>query len=187
MFLIINSWNHPKNKEGLIRILEYLKWEYKIGTVEDISDNKWKIIYNPCEPLDVSKYPNKLWIFGPLFCMLDKEKKFDKINVKQDNVIFISPSEWPNNVFKSLYPNLILNFKVFSFPVNMDKFIDLNYNRTEILIYFKHRKLSDLQFIINELNNRNITNFRIFSYDHKYDEEDFIRTCIDLEKLDLCT
>ena len=29
--------------------------------------------------------------------------------------------------------------------------------------------------IINELNNRNIINFRIFSYEHKYDELDFIR------------
>lgn len=174
MFLII-GWLHQKNKEGLISILEYLKWEYKFGNIEDIDDNKWKIIYSPSEPLDFNKYPNKLWLFGPHFCIYDNENKFPKINFKQDNLIFILPSYWPIYVLKSMYPNLILNMKIFSFPVNMDKFNDNGSDRTEVLIYFKHRKLDELKFIINELNNRNIINFRIFSYEHKYDELDFIR------------
>ena len=175
MFLIINNWIDNKNKEGLISILQYLKWEYKLGNIEDIDDNKWKIIYSPSEPLDFNKYPNKLWLFGPDFNLYNNENNFNKINFKQDNLIHISQSDWTINVLKSMYSNLILNMKIFSFPVNMDKFNDNGSNRTEVLIYYKHRKLDELKFIINELNNRNIINFRIFSYEHKYDELDFIR------------
>lgn len=175
MFLIINNWFDNKNKEGLISILEYLKWEYKLGNIEDIDDNKWKIIYSPSEPLDFNKYPNKLWLFGPDFSLYNNESDFNKINFKQDNLIYISQSDWTINVLKSLYSNLIFNMKIFSFPINMDKFNDNGINKTEILIYYKYRKLDELKFIVNELNNRNIINFRIFSYEHKYDESDFIR------------
>jgi hypothetical protein len=174
MLLIINNWIHNKNKEGLIRILNYLKWEYKFGDINDIDDNKWKIIYSPSEPLEFDKYPNKLWLFGPHFSIFKTENKFDKINVKQNNLIFIAQSDWFINAIKFTNPNLILNIKLLPFPINIDLFTDSGNNRTEILIYFKHRKIQELQFIVNELNKRDIINFRIFSYDHKYDESDFI-------------
>ena len=176
MFLIIKNWNHSKNEEGLIRMLNYLKWEYKFGSIDDINDDKWKIIYSPSEPLDFTKNPNKLWLFGPHFCMYDGEKKFEKINVKQDNIILTQPSKWPADVYKFMHPELIINMKTLSFPVNTDRFNEVNNinQRTEVLIYYKNRKMSELSFIVDNLNQRNINNFRIFSYTHKYDENDFI-------------
>jgi len=176
MFLIIKNWIHPKNEEGLIKMLNYLNWEYNYGTIDDINDDKWKIIYSSSEPLDFSKNPNKLWIFGPHFCMYNEEKKYDRINVKQDNLIFIQPSQWAIDVLKNMHPNLIFNMKILSFPVNTDKFNEVNNinQRTEVLIYYKSRKMNELEFIVNNLNQRNINNFRIFSYKHRYDEGDFI-------------
>ena len=43
MFLIIKNWIHIKNEEGLIRMLNYLNWEYKIGTIDDINDENEKL------------------------------------------------------------------------------------------------------------------------------------------------
>jgi len=176
MFLIINNWIHGKNRDGLIAMLNELNYEYKIGTEEDIKDDKWKIIYNPSEPLDITKYSNnKFWIFGPHFSVFPDEK-IAKIDFKQDNLVYIIPSQWCVDSYKSYNNNLKINLKVLSFPVNINKFNEIKEirERTEVIIYHKSRKIEDLEFIINNLLNRGIKNFKIFSYQYKYNEEDFL-------------
>jgi glycosyltransferase involved in cell wall biosynthesis len=46
-------------------------------------------------------------------------------------------------------------------------------NKTEVIIYYKHRNPSELNFIANELKKMSIK-FSTFSYDHKYDENIYI-------------
>lgn len=173
MFLLIDSWIHPKNKEGLILMLNELQLDFKIGTENDLKDNKWRVVYNPSEPMDIHKYPDKLWLFGPHFSVFPDEK-VRKINYKQDNLYYTSPSEW---ALKSYSANdLIINKIVLNFPVNINKFNEIMElkDRTEIIIYYKGRKIEELEFIINNLINRGINNFKIFSYKNRYNENDFI-------------
>lgn len=172
MFLLIDIWFHSKNKEGLIEMLKYLNYEYKIGTIDDIKDDKWKVIYNPAEPMDISEYPNKLWLFGPHFSVFPDEKIY-KINYKLNNLYYVQPSQWVIDIYGK---DLNINMKVLNFPVNMNKFTEIKpiSERNQIIIYYKSRKLEELKFIIDSLSLMNITNFRIFSYNHKYTEEDFL-------------
>ena len=109
MFLIIDTWMHPKNRDGLIMMLNELNYEFKFGTENDLKEDKWKIVYNPSEPMDISLYPNKFWIYGPHFSVFPNEK-FIKINYKQDNLVYIHPSEWCVDVYKKF--NLKINLKV---------------------------------------------------------------------------
>lgn len=172
MFLLIDIWFHAKNKEGLIEMLKYLNYEYKIGTIEDIKDDKWKVIYNPAEPMDINKYPNKLWLFGPHFNSLPDEKNY-KIDYKLNNLYYVQPSQWVIDYYGK---DLNINMKILNFPVNMNKFTEIKpiSERNQIIIYYKSRKLEELKFIIDSLSLMNITNFRIFSYNNKYSEEDFL-------------
>jgi len=59
-FLILSSSFHIKNKNGIIAVLNYLKWQYHFGNINDI--NNYDIIYSPSEQIDVSKYPTKKFI-----------------------------------------------------------------------------------------------------------------------------
>lgn len=185
MFLIISNDRqnniHHKNKEGLEMVLKYLNMEYKYGKETDIDDDKYKIIYSPDRPVKIDKYPEKLYIFGPHFCVLPNENLYS-INVKRDNVIYIQPSQWCIDFYKNNY-DLVLNFASFPFPVNIDKFTpdenedsDNNKNKTQILIYYKTRKSEEMSFLISKLREFkfNINDIIIYNYSNKYDENDFI-------------
>jgi len=178
MFLIIDNWIHNKNKDGLILMLNELDYEYKFGSEEDINNDKWKIIYNPSYPIDIKKYENinKIWIFGPHFSVFPNFK-FDLINYKQNNLFYILPSEWCVNIYKKYKEyKLNINLKILNFAVNIKKFNEIKTieNRINILIYFKHRKKEELNFVINFLKNNNLNNFRFFDYYQKYNENDFL-------------
>lgn len=181
MFLIISNDRqnniHHKNKEGLEMVLKYLNMEYKYGKETDIDNDKYKIIYSPDRPVKIDKYPEKLYIFGPHFCVLPNENLYS-INVKRNNVIYIQPSQWCIDFYKNNY-DLVLNFASFPFPVNIDKFTpdnsdDSDNNKTQILIYYKHRKNEELSFLIRKLTQKNLNDITIINYSNKYDENYFI-------------
>ena len=79
-FLIIEGFLHHKNKIGLINILNFLKYEYKFGSIADIDD--FNIIYSPTDPIDTSKYPTKKFIMGPHFSVFPDENKLKTPNSK---------------------------------------------------------------------------------------------------------
>ena len=181
MFLIISNDKqnniHHKNKEGLEMILKYLNMEYKFGKETDIDNDKYKIIYSPDRPVDINKYPEKLYIFGPHFCVLPNENLY-LINVKKNNLIYILPSQWCIDLYEKNY-NLILNMVSFPFPVNVNKFTpddseNSDNNKTQILIYYKHRKTEELLFLIRKLTQKNLNDITIINYSNKYDENYFI-------------
>ena len=98
-FLIVSPHFHHKNKIGLINILNYLQWSYHFGNMNDI--NNYDIIYSPNSPIDVSKYPNKKFIFGPHFSVFPTNK-IKQINNIHNNSIYIQPSEWVVNLWKQM-------------------------------------------------------------------------------------
>lgn len=173
MILIINNWCHHKNLEGIKKICEYLKMDYKIGGIDEIEN--CDIIYSPSNSINIRQFNNwekKKWIFGPHFSIFPNEK-LNIINFKSNNLIYITPSKWCYNLWNNFDINI--NIEIFPFPVNTDKFNgELYRNSNEIVIYFKNRDPKDLNLMIKFLNNRNLNNIIIFDYKNKYDEDYFI-------------
>ena len=170
MKILIIGGLHHKNKEGLENILQYLKYEFKWGNINDIKN--YDIIYSPSYPIDSSKYLSKKFIFGPHFSVFP-DYKINLINNKHSNAIYIQPSKWASDVWINIGVEQIIPIKTFPFPVNTNKFQPININRDKVFIYFKRRKPEELNYLLNFLSNKNIE-YRIFDYIKRYNEEDYL-------------
>jgi hypothetical protein len=168
--LILSTSFHIKNKNGLINILNYLDWQYDFGNVNAI--NNYDVIYSPDQPIDVSKYPTKKFIFGPHFSVFP-DNKMNIINNKYKNAVYIQPSDWVRDIWINRGIKHI-SVLPFSFPVDTHKFnVQENTMRNKVMVYFKHRNPQELQFLESFLKIKNIT-YRIFNYNKKYQENDYL-------------
>ena len=178
--LYINNWCHHKNLNALLHYKNIEIHQINSEQLNNIDLTNYDAVYNPSEPIDVSKYSNKktqaTFIFGPHFSIFPDEKI---ISIKHKNAVYIQPSQWAKNVWKN-YNNRFecveLNIIQLPFGVETDKFneIKLIQERTKVFVYFKHRNQNELFFLSQFLNNMGIE-FRIFGYDCRYDEADYLQ------------
>lgn len=178
-FLIFGNYLHHKNKKGLEMILQNLNWSYKYAS-ENIDEIKqFDIIYSPDKPINTSLFPNKKFIFGPHFSVLP-DNTLHKIKNIHKNSIYIQPSEWVSQLWRDMKAESVIPIKTFSFPVNIDKFKPNNSPRDTVFIYFKERKQEELNILTRFLNRKNIK-YKIFDYNKKYNENDYIK-CLQKSK-----
>ena len=90
--LIINTFLHDKNKQGLHNILNSIgkEYEYKFGTAADIPN--YDIIYSPSQVINASLYPDKKFIFGPHFSTFPNHQQLQSMQANKNNnriVLFI--------------------------------------------------------------------------------------------------
>lgn len=171
--LFIKSYSHHKNVNF---ILKSKKINFTI--INSINElhlydlNSYDLIYSPCESIDVSKYPDSKFLFGPQFSVFP-DNKLEIIT--NNNSSYNLLSNWVINIWsKSLYCNN-LNLLTLPFGIETDKFINnkpIN-DRNEVIVYFKHRSPEDLNLIIQFLQKKNI-HYSLFSYDERYDENKYI-------------
>lgn len=186
-FLIINSGMHEKNKQGLIRLLEHLQKpptdagatkrqiEYKFGSISDIP--LYNIIYSPSQVINTSLYPHQKFIFGPHFSTFPDHSQLQALqNHVHRNSIYIQPSEWVVQLWKNRGAEQFLPVQAFAFPVDTDKFQPSTKAppKDQILIYSKHRNPNELHYLITFLNQQQLTNYRIFDYKQRYQEEEYL-------------
>ena len=159
--LIIDSFLHEKNKQGLMKILHYINTEqieYKVGTVSDIPN--YDIIYSPSEPINASLYPSKKFIFGPHFSTFPVHNQLQSIkNATYHNSIYVQPSEWVVHLWKNMGAEQFLPVKSFPFPVDTNKFKPIpnpeimkkesSVQEANVLVYYKHRIPYELNILKN--------------------------------------
>jgi hypothetical protein len=180
--LFINNWIHPKNLNSL---QNYKNINFTtVGNISDIDEEKLKefdAIYSPGKPIDVKKYMNSKFIFGPHLSIFPDNVETIEM-MKGPNTIYVQPSEWTVDAWKTyrIADNLIcnnLNMEVLPFGVDTDKFNNLNdvprNNKTSVFLYIKYRNNHDINLIIDFLHKRNI-HFKIFSYQQKYSETEYL-------------
>jgi hypothetical protein len=185
--LVINCGIHEKNRQGLIRILDYLKnndhiIEYKSGSVSDIPN--YDIIYSSSQIINTSLYPKKKFIFGPHFSTFPNDQQLHAFQNVHHNSIYIQPSEWTNQLWKNMGAEQVLQIKTFPFPVDTEKFKPSPHQhehqpqplqeKKNMFIYYKHRHPGELNLIKEFLAQQNIKNCRIFDYKQRYKEEDYL-------------
>lgn len=169
--LIIDSFHH-KNMIGLKLLLDYINYEYKFGTIDEI--NSFDIVYSPNNPIDTSIYSSKKFIFGPHFSVFPNNKLLSINNINK-NVIYIQPSVWVCELWKNYGAENVIPIKDFPFPVEVEKFSPNQHSQKhEVFIYFKRRKPEELEYVKQFLNNKNIT-YKIFDYVQKYNENDYLK------------
>jgi hypothetical protein len=173
MKLLFYHGLHHKNMNAL------QKYNFKITTIhttnlDNINLDEFDAVYSPSQPINVSKYPNTKFIFGPHFSVFPVENQIALLRGSK-NVVYIQPSEWVVDLWKS-FSFFNINIKALPFGVDTEKFSEIYplSQRNEVFIYFKRRKPTELNFIINFLNKENIS-YKTFNYVNGYSEDDYIK------------
>jgi glycosyltransferase involved in cell wall biosynthesis len=153
-----------------------------VNEIYNIDLNMFDCVYSGISPIDegvISHFPNVLFIFGPHFWVLPTENnKLDVIKgfqeKKNKNVVFNLLSEWVCSFVKCFKETRNIRFIKLPFGVDTDKFKENPLiEKTEVFVYYKQRHPEELQFILNNLNSRNIS-YRVFDYTNTYSEEEYI-------------
>ena len=175
ILLYKNENAHHKNKNALQKYknIQFINVE-SLDNITDISD--YDCVLSLCYPIDISKYPNTLFIFGPHFSVFPDEK----INsIKHKNSIYIQPSDWVRDLWINCdNGNMCNGLKIKSLPfgVETEKFKELKplQERNKVFLYYKHREQSELNFLTHFLDSKKII-YKIFSYDWRYSEEEYLQ------------
>ncbi len=173
--LFIKSGIHSKNLNFILNCKKIeITFVNHVNEIDTLNIADYDVVYSPCEPIDVSKYPNTKFIFGPHFSVFPHKNHMDIIR-NNKNVVYIQPSEWAAQVWINNPLCNNINIKSFAFGVETEKFCEKIHieNRNKVFIYFKRRKPQELIAILNMLKNKNIE-FKIFDYVSRYSEEDYI-------------
>ena len=140
--LFIKSGIHTKN---LNFILNCKKIEFTIvnhvNDIDNLNISDYDAVYSPCEPIDISKYPNTKFIFGPHFSVFPHQSHMNMIRNNQ-NVVYIQPSDWAAQVWINNPICNNINIKPFGFGVETERFCEKIslYHRSMVFVYFKRRK-----------------------------------------------
>ena len=172
--LFIKSDIHSKNYHAIMKYknVSFLTINNMIN-LDEIDLTQFDAVYSPCQPINVNRYPDTKFIFGPHFSVFPEKNQMDIIREK--NTIYIQPSKWAVDVWKN--NTLCNNIKLQSLPFGVDTYRFNNTKsiseREKVFIYFKYRDPNDLLLIQNFLHNKNY-DYHIFSYRNGYNEEDYL-------------
>jgi hypothetical protein len=170
--LFINIHMHAKNLDALLKYNHYF-FIINHTNLDQIDLSEFDIIYSPSQPLNVKKYPNTKFLFGPHFSVFPEKHHMDIICEK--NVIYTHPSDWARDVWRN--NPLCDNLRIESLPfgVNTEKFNQVLpiEEREGIFIYYKARHPIELEQI-NEFFSKLNYNIKIFNYTTRYSENDYL-------------
>ena len=183
--LVIDANIHHKNRNGLIMMFDYLKQERNVGLSYTFGDTntlankeyRWDVVVSPAVPVNTAEFPNTKFIFGPHFSVFPNRMLNFLNNRVHNNSVYIQPSKWAMDVWRSMGVETVIPVKIQPFPVDVQKFnrleIEDDMVKTDVFIYFKRRKPSELQVLENTLIERKI-NYKVFDYVKRYEEEDYL-------------
>jgi len=173
--LYININMHVKNNNALLNYKNISLYIINHTNIDSLDLTQFDCVYSPSQAINVSKYPQTKFIFGPHFSVFPEKYHMDII--QGSNSIYVQPSEWANNVWK--YHTNCKNIRIETLPfgVDVNKFNEIKPidQRNEVILYYKRRQPDELNNILNFLKLYNITP-KIFSYTNKYDENDYINS-----------
>jgi hypothetical protein len=171
--LFINSNCHHKNFNFILKCkkIQFTIANY-INDVYNYNFEDFDCVYSPCDTIDVKRYPTTKFIFGPQFSVFP-DNRLDVI--KYTNSVYNLLSDWVINIWSSSeYCN---NLKLIKLPFGVDteKFNCINniQERTKVFVYFKRRKHSELNYLLDFFKTKNIE-IKLFDYVSHYSEEEYL-------------
>ena len=172
--LLIDSYIHDKNKNALCKYENLQLTAVSPDNLDNINLNNFDCVYSPSMPINVNKYPNTKFIFGPHFSVFPVTQQMNIIRGK--NSVYIQPSEWVVKLWETNPVCSNIKLRHLPFGVDTDKFNDIKpiSDRDRVFIYYKSRNPDELKLLCNFLKNRNVS-YVIFSYNNRYNEDDYIK------------
>ena len=171
--LLVNINFHRKNYNALmsyknIQVVQI----YDINQIHHINLSDFDCVYSPSLPIDISKYPNTKFLFGPHFSVFPDERVLSVIG---PNSRYNQLSTWTVNSWKNFDIVKNLNLIELPFGVDTDAYCETKpiQERSYVFIYYKSRNPNELQFVRNILDKQHIS-YRIFSYTQKYHEQEYL-------------
>lgn len=170
--LFINIGVHHKNLNFILKCKNINFFIItNINDYYNLDLETFDAVMSPGVPIDVSKFPNTKFIFGPHFSVFPN----DSLEIiKSHKTVYTQLSEWNVNCWKSFPICNNLNLVPLPFGVETEKFIptkSIN-DRNKVLVYFKNRDPHAINIVKNFLKNKSC-DFCIFSYG-EYNENDYL-------------
>lgn len=177
--LFVNIAMHAKNMHAFMNYGNTITTT-KNANLDAFNLADFDIVYSPGMPVQVSKYPNTKFVFGPHFSVFPDPKKLNTIRSK--NVVYVQPSDWARDAWRSHPHCQGIRIETLPFGVDTHRFNEVRPidQRTHVFIYFKHRHPAELNMIQQFLHKGRI-NYKLFSYNEKYDENEYLK-CLHLSK-----
>lgn len=170
LFIDINM--HQKNLNALINYNINIS-RINHTNLDSIDLSQFDVVYSPSQPINVKKYPDIKFIFGPHFSVFPQNNHMEMI--QGSNSIYIQPSEWAKNVW--LFHPFCKNNRLEVLPFGVDTInfspIKLINEKTNVFIYYKRRHHNELEILYKFLQSNGL-NPKIFNYITKYQEEEYI-------------
>lgn len=170
--LLLDRDFHHKNRAALyayksIQITTF----YSPDELTRFNLSEYDAVYSPTYPIDVSKYSNTRFIFGPHFSVFPEN---NLQLIKGLNSVYIQPSKWAVDVWLTNPLCKQLDIRPVPFGLDTITFNEIKPldQRNEVFVYYKTRAHEDLQFIKDKLHALGIT-YKLFSYDDRYDEAEY--------------
>jgi len=173
--LLFDSWIHEKNKIGLKLMCDSMDIKIIVSNkFEDFIDPS-DIVFVPSDSIDPNYLPNaKNIVYGPHCFLFPTPPWLKNTHTFPDKCKYILPSKWTED-FVEETGGVSLPIIINPFAVDVEKFKPTISNKyLDCLVYFKHRRQEDIEYVENILQAKNIT-YRKFIYG-KYKEEDYIKT-----------
>jgi glycosyltransferase involved in cell wall biosynthesis len=173
--LYVNTWMHPKNHNSIKSYKNITLYEINnVALIDTFDLSMFDCVYSPSSPINVEKYPNTKFLFGPHFSVFPEKKQMDII--RRNNVIYTQPSEWAAKTWRDY--DLCENIRVEPLPFGVDTERFKNTSSDEekdcVFIYFKSRHPNLLNIMKTFLMSNGIKKCVIFNYDTKYEENTYI-------------
>jgi len=177
--LFVNIGMHSKNLHAFMNYGNIITIT-KNTNLDNFNLANFDIVYSPGMPLQVSKYPNTRFIFGPHFSVFPDPKKLN--NIRSNKVVYVQPSDWARDAWRCNVLCQGIRVETLPFGVDTHRFNEVRPmdQRTHVFIYFKHRHPMELKMIQQFLNYNHIKH-KLFSYNEKYDENEYLK-CLHLSK-----
>jgi hypothetical protein len=151
---------HHKNENAVLKY-KNISVDRVDGINDSIDLSLYHVVFSPGVDIDVSLYPEVKFIFGPHFSVFPEEYRIT--GIKGPNSIYVQPSQWVVDLWKSFHFCNDMVIKSLPFGVDTDLFSPMDCQKEEVFIYYKRRHPEELNYLQDLLDRMGIS-YRVFVY-----------------------
>lgn len=175
------DFGHVKNQEGMQLMCAEVDYMYLRSTdIKEVLKQDYDILWSPIVWIEPVLLPKVFIMFGPQFSTFPHPTLHSEEKIHFHNAVYNVLSDWNRLVYEKgidLRHQFKLPLVTWPFAVNLERFAPTQKvprQASRCLVYFKHRKTSDLEFVLQHLACRPELKVKVIEYG-SYKEVDYLR------------